>query len=455
MEDISIMNITENLIEMVLPETIRALEDFERDRNKYPLFELTRNDDGSFSEMIFNDGIMAFFGLILQCRNHRNGLIEQTIHTEFDSKTEYEFVTELEYNKFLHYFLSDIKMSMLKDALINLVDYFESNESEKEHSEIRNELFYDFNSFAEQIKKFVSLTGLADPDAVIGALTEHEEIIHLKVPKLCFPWFAYALCHTYKYFPKPENRKKLYIVNGKHLSLNWTRSDYSDGVVERDTIEKAQKNFRAFIKSLEGNNDTYNRSLNMYLFNETTNLYDIFNLVNLFPESPYMKYQNLRMENGIKTTENANKYERYLWKWRIFEGVSHIAAINTLGVKTILIDDYFSEELFTDLRVWDVFNKIFSYTKSCLLDVFRENQLSEYKRIVDDIRLDYAVFRELHKEEPFEDFLADAYEGGLPIYIPSENEAETHLYDAYYYAYKNFYLSRFKRRKESKQSEKY
>lgn len=439
------LKIDKQMIDEIVAETINAIKDFEHDSDNFPLFEITRDDNGLITDLMINDRIMAFFVLLLRCNQYENSLVEPLSTIDND------------YEEFLDYFLSDIKMCMLKDALINLVSFFESNKSDMKYPEIEQELFYDFTSFAEQIEQYISLTNFSDPDGVMNAIYEHQDVIHLKVPKLCFPWFAFALCHTYIDFPSWVSQKKFNIINGRYLPLKWTRSKYPN---EREIIEKAQKNFQVFIKSLEHQNDpqskgTYNRSLNLYLFNETTNLYDLYNIVSLFREgSTYMRYQNFRMDNGIKTTEDGNVDLRYHWKQSIFEGVSQIAEINTLGVKTLLIDDYYSKKLFTSEGVWDTFNKIVIYCKSFLLDSLKQQRLSEYEHVADEIRLDYCVYSELNKEEPYEGFLQDALEGGLPIYVPSEKEVETHLYEAYSYAYKNFYKGRYKGNK-SEHLEKY
>lgn len=174
-------------------------------------------------------------------------------------------------------------MSMLKDALINLVNYFNVNKSDSDHSDnerkIKKEFFYnDFTIFETQFTQYLSMANHSEPDKVAEVVEDHQSAIHLKVPKICFPWYAFALCRTYKGFPKSENAKEFHIVNGQKLSLKFTRSDYPN---EKEIIEKAQNDFHFFIRSLI-DGDIYNKSLNLYFFNEATNLYDLFNLVDIF-----------------------------------------------------------------------------------------------------------------------------------------------------------------------------
>lgn len=149
------------------------------------------------------------------------------------------------------------------------------------------------------------------------------------------------------------------------------------------------------------------------------------------------------LRDHSEITEEDNKI-RYEEKKNYFEGKSHIAAINAFGVKTLLINDYYNEELFTDERVWNTFNQIFTHCKSLLLDEVKAKLLSKYEHVSDDIRVDYCVYIELHSEEPYEEILEDTIERGMPIYIPSDDPIETHLYEAYYYAHKMFYDRRYK-----------
>lgn len=422
--------ITVQMLDEILPIAMSAIEEFERDNEKFPLCKLAYDENGNFREITFNDNVMTFFGLLLGCRNFGRNYSDEPS------------VSERDYNIFLHYYFSDVKMALLKDAMVNLTNYFEVHSGS---AKIQKELFYEAGEFKEKvIEYYISETSLEDLDELIAKIDDHVETIHLKVPKICFPWYVYALCYTYKKFPNYDSGKRFNIINGEFLALKWTRSEYPK---EREIMEQAQKNFKVFIQSLAGREDaeSYNRSLNLSLFNETTNLYDIYNLVNLFrDDSPYMKYQNLLLENKQVTIDNKLYKKRNKFKRQIFKGVGHIAAINTLGVKTLLIDDYYVEQLFSDERVWNVYNKIFDLTKRRLLQEVKENQMSEHSNVPEDIRLNYCVYSLLNKDEPYKGHLEDVTENELPIYVPSTDEIETHLYEAYSSAYKSFYDCRHK-----------
>ncbi|CAM4344478.1 hypothetical protein FHS16_002509 [Paenibacillus endophyticus] len=422
-------DITQQMIGDIIAKAESAIKNFERDNEEYPLFEIVYDEKGNFEELLFNENIMTFFGLLLGCRNF------------WKLNSDEPSLTQHDYDVFLTMYFEDIKMALLKDAMVNLTNYFEVQSGS---AKIKKELFYEASDFKEKVVEYISKTGLTDPDKLIAVIEDHVETIHLKVPKICFPWYAYALCFSYKKFPKWDNRKMFNIINGEFLALKWTRSEYPK---EQEIMEQAQRNFKIFIQSLAGSEDAkmYNCSLNLFLFNEVTNLYDIYNLVNLFrDDSGYMKYQNLRLENTQVTIDKKHYKERNKYKREMFNGVGHIAAINSFGVKTLLINNYYVEQLFTDERVWDVYNKIFDLTKRCLLQEVKENHLSKHSEVSGEIRLDYCVYSLLNNEKSYKWHLEDMLKSDLPIYVPSPDEIKTHLYEAYSSAYKSFYDCRHK-----------
>lgn len=423
----------QQMLDKILPMAMNAIEEFERDEVKFPLFELHYDKNKNFNKITFNDGVENFIGLLLGCKNFGWNYSDEPS------------VTKRDYNNFVDTFFMDIKMALLKDAVVNLTNYIEVHSVS---TIIQNELFYEHGYFKKKVIEYISKMDLDVPDELIDVIDDHVETIHLKVPKICFPWYVYALCYTYKRIPKSYNEKRFNIIIGEFLTLKWMRSKYP---IEQADMERAQKNFKAFIKPLADNEDTrdYNCSLNLSLFNETTNLYDIFNVVNLFSDDPcYMEYQRLRLENKQVSIDNDKHYrKRNKSNRQKFKGVGHIAAINTLGIKTLLIDDYYVEQLFTDERVWNVYNKIFDHIKRMLLQEVKVKRVTEYSDVPEEIRLDYCVYVLLNKEDPYKEHLEGVMESGLPIYIPSTNQMDTHLYEAYSYAYKSFYDCRSKTKK--------
>ncbi|MGE8003563.1 hypothetical protein [Lysinibacillus sp. NPDC093216] len=420
------MNEAESIINKVLSNTISAIKNFEEDSIKFPLFEW-KLDSGGFELEIVNDSIHSFFYLLLDCQNYEI----------YPFTTGIDDIEEDEYASLVDNFFSDVKMSVLNDALNNLIDHFRLKREYKKYPNILKEIFFSFDSFEKQIKEYSLSFDFLNTENLINVINVNRDTIHLKVPKILFPWYAYALMFTHKYL----SSKKINIANKKYLSLKWSRSDYPN---EENLFINGQKSFQAFINSLRVNHSSvsakYNRSLNLYLFNETTNLYDIYNVVNTFGEdSAYMEFQAFIGES----IDEMNKYERYKKKQTIFAGVSKLAKLNNLGVKTLLINEYYSKTLFENEEVWTTFNQIFDNCKNTLVNDIKEKYLPIFpqplENVPKEILIEFAIYNLFSKEEPFEEFIGNALEEGIPVYSPSSDDLEMHLYEAYAYAYKSFY----------------
>ncbi len=136
--------------------------------------------------------------------------------------------------------------------------------------------FFDFKTFEEKVNQYMSEINFQETEALLEVVHMNRTNINLKVPKIIFPWYIYALTNTYKILPKYSDDKEINIVQERYIPLKQIRSRNAQ---EMELLDKSQRDFKSFIKSLKVNT-IYNQSLNLYLFNETTNLYDIFNLVN-------------------------------------------------------------------------------------------------------------------------------------------------------------------------------
>ncbi len=76
-----------------------------------------------------------------------------------------------------------------------------------------------------------------------------------------------------------------------------------------------------------------------------------------------------------------------------FQEVSRMANINSFGVKTLLINEFESKKLFNNEEIWDIYNQIFKFCKSNLLNKIHEDFLLALKHIPEKIRLDFAIYR--------------------------------------------------------------
>lgn len=418
------MDVTQQIIPKIRL-TIKNLED----NKENPFFEW-KLDNGSLNADIVNVEIDAFFELLITFH-----YFEHTLNISESN----EFVQELEKNKenILDQFFSDVKMSLLNDALVNLTNFF-SNKKEmnlNHNPEIVKELFFDFKTFEEKAIQCMYEFNFQETEALLEVVHMNRTNINLKVPKIIFPWYIYALTNTYKRLPKYSSNKEINIVQERYIPLKQIRSRNAK---EMELLDKSQRDFKSFIKSLKVNT-IYNRSLNLYLFNETTNLYDIFNLVNNKKEA--LENENYKTLFSVYLKSG----EWYEIMDADFSEVSRMAKINSFGVKTLLINEFESKKLFINEEIWDIYNQIFKLCKSNLLNKIQENFLLTFKHIPEKIRINYAIYRFLSKEEPFEDIIENVLEGELNVYAPSvDNNLENYLYNTYADAYKKFYESKNK-----------
>lgn len=421
------MDYTQTLINRVLTNTISAIRNFEEDSIKFSLFEWKLNGSGFELELV-NDGIQDFFYFLLNCKNSE----------KYPIVKENDDIEEHEYINLVDNFIADVKISVLNDALNNLIDHFRLKRERKKYPNIVEELFFSFDSFEKQIKEYSLSFEFLDTEDLINEVNVNRDDIHFTVPKILFPWYAFALMFTHQHL----SSKKIKLVKTKYLPLKWTRSEYPN---EEVLFINGQKSFQAFINFLKVNHSSvsakYNRSLNLYLFNETTNLYDIYNIVDAFREGQgYMTDQSFIADS----IDDMNKNERYKKKQKIFDGASKLAKLNNLGVKTLLINDYYSGTLFENEEVWTTFNQIFDNCKNTLVNFIKEKYIPTLQKSLENVPkrvlIDFTIYRLFSEEEPFIDFFINIVEGGLSVYSPSsDDDIEMHLYEAYAYAYKGFY----------------
>ncbi|QHJ69225.1 hypothetical protein [Planococcus halotolerans] len=422
----------EDLVDELLFDLNSIIDDCKVDAT---IFQSKTNNFKELSKAInkleFDERIIDFFNLLLA---------EYKI-VDFN-ETEVQFPNEKVIKKFLSYFCSDLKMLLLKESVVNISNYFYLNYDNHGDSDVAREMFYDFTSFKSKMLKYALEMELSESDikGLTFTIEEYKEKIHYKIPKIAFPWYAYALCDSYKEFPAEANDKKIFIINGSCSSLKWTgRSLYSERNIN---VEDAQKNFKKFIKSLSEmrsqEEDKINESLNLNLFNEITNLYDLYNLNKIFNHSShYMKIKRM----NIKSKESDKRSQQR--KKEVFAGVSHIAPLKHIGTKTYLINGFYKEDIFSNGKIWSTLDKIINYYKERILVAIQIPYNSE-STLPEHIQKDYYIYCQIKEDRPYSEFLKVLTKKTLPVYLYSDSGMNKELYDSYFYLYQGFYEKQFK-----------
>ncbi|MFS0662136.1 hypothetical protein AB1L07_25205 [Niallia alba] len=422
-------------IRNVISNIILTLDAYEEDKEKYPLFHWEYND--RYIAKVTNENIRKFFLILLRSESITNNS---------------ENIDEEDYEEFLENFFSDVVMSTLNDSIVNLVEFFRAERVRNKHPKIVDELFYRYDSFEKNMKEYIKDYDISDKENLLDFIGSYRVDIQYKVPKIIFPYYAYALTYTYKYMSSDLN-----IIQNRHLPLFWTNGKLTK---DKELFVRSQKDFKTFINSLRENSTRnshdFNKSLNLYLFNQTTNLYDVFNVVQLFKNnSIYMKREKIKDEIrdkkdiGKSFINEMKRSLRYTEKKEVFDSYSKIALLNNIGVKTFIVDNFHDENLFEISEIWYLINRLLNYCKSSLVKLIEEQSKSIFQNIVesipDNIRVEYLVFRIFSQVEPFKYLIKEALdEGEPPIYTPIDNDIEMHLFEAYAHAYKAFYTSKSK-----------
>ncbi|MEK4650516.1 MULTISPECIES: hypothetical protein [unclassified Niallia] len=419
------MNLTD-LIEEIISNTDVTLTRFEKENKKFPLIEWEYDQTKVSSLKVVNEDVYTFFSMLISLNK---------FDSVFNSNNNPE---TYEYEDLLEYLFSDIIMSILNDSLIKLMEFTRLKRERNKYPEIINELYYSFDEFETNIRKFIRDYDFTEKEKLLDIIGSYRDVIHYKVPKIIFPWYAYALTYTYKYLGP-----NLKIIKEKHLPLFWSKSEYPN---EEELFIRSQRDLQSFMNILREKNNNHNKSLNLFLFNQTTNLYDVYNSVDIFKDTSYYMWSEKFSTSMI---DNMDKSVRYKDKQELFDNISKVVKLDNLGVRTLMIDNYYNKTLFESDKVWFLFNRIFDYCKDSLVKLIEEKFLILYqndlRNVPSDICIDYTIFKLFSKFEPFDQFIEVAFkEGNPPVYtlsIDNDNSA-THLYEAYGYAYKSFYKSK-------------
>lgn len=325
-------------------------------------------------------------------------------------------------------FFDDVIMSLLNDAINEIIQYFNGAAKKtkiKKNPVIVNELFYDETTFRKIIDEYLNQFSFLDAESIFNKIAAIEDI-HMQMPKITFQWSLFILNFTARSPGKNFNYLK------RFLPLKWTGSNKPN---EYQVFENAQEKFKAFIdilpcSKIEGME--FNQSLNLFAFNEVTNLYDLYNLIKEFKDnSNYMRmmqYQSGRLPYEIK----------YDLKNRILSRNGDMALFSALETKTFMVDELNKPILFEKQEYQDVFNRIFLGSKNSLREYIADNLYNndDFDNIPEEIKVSYGVYRVFSNFEPYEYIIEDILEAGVDIYKPSSNDIENHLYEAYGFAYK-------------------
>lgn len=374
--------------------------------------------------------------------------MKNSVFIEEEAKTDFGFVPYQLTNKevippsqkemayFQEYLIADIKMLLLKDATLNLSRSY--SDKGVKVSGYAGSLFFEYSDFKKEVCDLAENLKFTEEEksGLKNTLNQYQEFIHLKAPKISFPWIAYSLCKTYKDLPEYNKRSDFNLVRGKNLALKYPgRNQYNKSYKTEDILKEAQNKLLFFSNYLKGfsKDHNVNKSLTMYLFNETTNLLDLHILFKNFQEkNSYFKIQN-------SSKENLNQINDH------FKSLSKLGLIAPLGLKSRLVDFLRYEEIYSDEDIWSTLDNLCTIIVFYLLCIFEEEKIVEGNN---SLSIDHYLYDQLKHEEPYD---IKPFSKSLSIY----KENNSVLDSAYFYVYKNLYETKFKNGKNKYQYENY
>lgn len=372
-----------------------------------------------------------------------------------NTKRKIKINNQFSYSELEISFYSDVIMSVLNNSISNIIAYFNKKNMGK-YSKVYNEIFFsDHHTFKSAVKEYLLKFEIEDSESIIDAINYFGFEINSKVPKILFPFYVYSLNKNYAHLSSSV-KKKLEIVIEKRLSLEETESDYP---IQVETYRNAQIDFKRFINSLMCINEYYdeakcNISLNLFLFNRYTNLYDLFESLELFKGSYFYKSIEItgEMWKVYRAKQNKkkykipnivnNKYAKHKHKSNMFKDIGKFSKIDSLSVKSLLMSNLTDDEIPEIDNLLEIMNFLLNNCKQELLNyVAQEFDFSD-QNIPEKISLDYSIYKLFSNDEPYEGLIKNANEK-LKIYEPNKaNLNETHLFEAYAYSYDSFQKSR-------------
>lgn len=172
-------------------------------------------------------------------------------------------------------FSVDIKMNLLNSAVDKLQEFFTLKSNQDKFPGVFSELFYSEKRIVEIVCEEGVKLGFWGCDEVPEKIYEIKDL-NLQIPKIKFQWLFFVIFST-----KGYQGKTLKKLAQRFLKLKWTRSK---APIEIEVFIEAQeriRNFASILKKYEmAKYEGYNLSLNLFCFNQVTNLLDLVQIFN-------------------------------------------------------------------------------------------------------------------------------------------------------------------------------
>ncbi|MEY2363456.1 hypothetical protein R6U76_18600 [Lysinibacillus capsici] len=368
----------------------------------------------------------------------KEGLIFLTVHNnqlEWKLSTNAEeyidsiliFKEEEDKRNFITALINDVILNSFKKTYINLVNTVEENSS-SDFEKYKSELFYlglEGIGKVRNIIENIDLTTFVKMNEFNG---KHEK--NFKLNKSILP------IYLYKFLKMDENKRILKVINHpkeveKDFKLKYIGNpNYTKSKVD---FENKIEEFLDFLELLkdEGeiinlNDHAINPSLNLNIFNETTNIYDLYFLTNAINKSSVTK---ILSELNEFTGDNFDISDEALLYYQKFGELG-------ISMKDFLLN-HPAYLVSLEYKVIKKINKLTKKIESEVVDNLYQEIDSELE-IPDLIRKDYIVYSYLKNFNVLENQIK-VIEEELKILLDTKDNIDKKVLTNYLTAYKSIY----------------
>jgi len=363
-------------------------------------------------------------------------------------------------HEFVSCLIADLKMMLLADSLIWLNGFYAKKRNWEVDSEFETGFYYCAETFNEKLDYFIDTFKIDDGRIRASILNTEDgrlfkKLLPKRMPRLAFTWFGFALCRYYTDLTTNPERKTIYVVKGKGMSLQ----NIGEGVVpdpRGEIIVDQEQQDTILIKNIL--RDEYfdvNKSLSLYLCNNSTNLYDLYLCLSSF-KMFYARYFEGLQDMG----------DNELWKFiklKLFE-LSFFSNIKGIAVKHFLF--HYKEDgllQLNDRKTWIQLNDVIVLLKKHMESSLLRNCNFQHDSKYIDYEKNKHIYTVLREEEPYGDIIEEFTKRKGTIYsftvskdrTTKNRHSDRSFYMAYYYAHMHLYNTLFTEDKRKIRFENY
>ncbi|WP_394679144.1 hypothetical protein [uncultured Exiguobacterium sp.] len=335
------------------------------------------------------------------------------------------------YKKLIKSLQSDAIVGLMHDSLEKLMT------TQKKETEVLKSIYCDHQYFHEKINYFGQQYDVEQIDETISKLDQYLKDCQHVIPSQLIPFATYALMNNPKITTKTVNDL---LNHTKNLRLKWineTAPDPQNENINHKIILNAHLSFELYVSFLDkvvipfSGDQSYNSSLNFYVFNQSTSLYDVYVLSKeIFENSNFINIQKKYPKKFYGVLDRTQKYTK---KNQLVEGLAHLSQIDGIMLKRFMLKHHLSSQIFKSIDLVDLSNWLITICKDKLREAIvlkdADSDLN-YFNVYSDLSGNYS---------PYDKLIRKISNNQLLYKESFESTSDYIKYELYHYAYKAMY----------------